>query len=186
MDLGTVSETLYEGNYENPVEFAKDVRLIFSNSKAYTPNKKSQVCKDVAPAVCNQKVSSLGALTVTAFCFPTRFIPWRSAFQPSSRRTLLPSSQTTSPPFRMNGGLGRDKLTGKNCTMEAAPRASAHPPGAKPHFPLTSVERVLKSSQLLIFSILDISFRRELTVLSCSLLLCRNYQVPSRKLTNGS
>lgn len=43
MDLGTVSETLYEGNYENPMEFAKDMRLIFSNSKAYTPNKKSQV-----------------------------------------------------------------------------------------------------------------------------------------------
>lgn len=45
MDLGTVSETLYEGNYENPMEFAKDIRLIFSNSKAYTPNKKSQVKK---------------------------------------------------------------------------------------------------------------------------------------------
>lgn len=43
MDLSTVSETLCEGNYENPMEFAKDVRLIFSNSKAYTPNKKSQV-----------------------------------------------------------------------------------------------------------------------------------------------
>uniref|UniRef100_H3D2N3 Bromodomain and WD repeat domain containing 3 n=1 Tax=Tetraodon nigroviridis TaxID=99883 RepID=H3D2N3_TETNG len=43
MDLGTVSETLYEGNYENPMEFAKDIRLIFSNSKAYTPNKKSQI-----------------------------------------------------------------------------------------------------------------------------------------------
>uniref|UniRef100_A0A8C7V7E3 Bromo domain-containing protein n=1 Tax=Oncorhynchus mykiss TaxID=8022 RepID=A0A8C7V7E3_ONCMY len=43
MDLGTVTETLIIGNYENPMEFAKDVRLIFSNSKAYTPNKKSQV-----------------------------------------------------------------------------------------------------------------------------------------------
>uniref|UniRef100_A0A671MYB9 Bromodomain and WD repeat-containing protein 3-like n=1 Tax=Sinocyclocheilus anshuiensis TaxID=1608454 RepID=A0A671MYB9_9TELE len=43
MDLGTVSETLMGGNYENPMEFAKDVRLIFSNSKAYTPNKKSQI-----------------------------------------------------------------------------------------------------------------------------------------------
>uniref|UniRef100_A0AAQ5YB27 Bromo domain-containing protein n=1 Tax=Amphiprion ocellaris TaxID=80972 RepID=A0AAQ5YB27_AMPOC len=43
MDLGTVSETLVAGNYENPVEFAKDIRLIFSNSKAYTPNKKSQI-----------------------------------------------------------------------------------------------------------------------------------------------
>ena len=43
MDLCTVSETLAVGNYENPMEFAKDVRLIFSNSKAYTPNKKSRV-----------------------------------------------------------------------------------------------------------------------------------------------
>uniref|UniRef100_A0A8C5G6A2 Bromodomain and WD repeat-containing protein 3-like n=1 Tax=Gouania willdenowi TaxID=441366 RepID=A0A8C5G6A2_GOUWI len=43
MDLATVSETLIAGNYENPMEFAKDVRLIFSNSKAYTPNKKSQI-----------------------------------------------------------------------------------------------------------------------------------------------
>ncbi|XP_051961036.1 bromodomain and WD repeat-containing protein 3 isoform X2 [Xyrauchen texanus] len=43
MDLGTVSETLLGGNYENPMEFAKDVRLIFSNSKAYTPNKKSRI-----------------------------------------------------------------------------------------------------------------------------------------------
>lgn len=43
MDLGTVAETLAGGNYENPSEFAKDIRLIFSNSKAYTPNKKSRV-----------------------------------------------------------------------------------------------------------------------------------------------
>ncbi|XP_077360353.1 bromodomain and WD repeat-containing protein 3 isoform X2 [Festucalex cinctus] len=43
MDLGTVSETLMTSNYENPMEFAKDVRLMFSNSKAYTPNKKSQI-----------------------------------------------------------------------------------------------------------------------------------------------
>lgn len=134
MDLGTVSETLYEGNYESPVEFAKDVRLIFSNSKAYTPNKKSQVCEDIASAICNQKESSLEALSVTPCFFPTRFTPWPSACRPSSRRASSPSSQTTSPPFRMNGGLGRDKPTGKNCTMEAAPRASAHPPGTNPHF----------------------------------------------------
>uniref|UniRef100_A0A8C5ACP5 Bromo domain-containing protein n=1 Tax=Gadus morhua TaxID=8049 RepID=A0A8C5ACP5_GADMO len=43
MDLSTVSETLVGGNYENPMEFSKDVRLIFTNSKAYTPNKKSQI-----------------------------------------------------------------------------------------------------------------------------------------------
>ncbi|CAL1573733.1 unnamed protein product [Knipowitschia caucasica] len=43
MDLGTVSETLLAGNYENPMEFAKDIRLIFINSRAYTPNKKSKI-----------------------------------------------------------------------------------------------------------------------------------------------
>ncbi|XP_067903868.1 bromodomain and WD repeat-containing protein 3 isoform X1 [Heterodontus francisci] len=43
MDFNTVKETLEEGNYETPLEFCKDVRLIFSNAKAYTPNKKSRV-----------------------------------------------------------------------------------------------------------------------------------------------
>lgn len=57
MDLGTVSETLFESNYENPMEFAKDIRLIFSNSKAYTPNKKSQVR---AGAACQTMVSNTG------------------------------------------------------------------------------------------------------------------------------
>lgn len=57
MDLGTVSETLYESNYENPMEFAKDIRLIFSNSKAYTPNKKSQVRSSTA---CQTVVLNIG------------------------------------------------------------------------------------------------------------------------------
>uniref|UniRef100_A0A8C5WYV0 Bromodomain and WD repeat domain containing 3 n=1 Tax=Laticauda laticaudata TaxID=8630 RepID=A0A8C5WYV0_LATLA len=43
MDFSTVKETLEAGNYMNPLEFYKDVRLIFYNSKAYTPNKKSRV-----------------------------------------------------------------------------------------------------------------------------------------------
>uniref|UniRef100_A0AAY4EPU1 Bromo domain-containing protein n=1 Tax=Denticeps clupeoides TaxID=299321 RepID=A0AAY4EPU1_9TELE len=43
MDLGSVVETLAAGNYDNPMEFAKDIRLIFTNSKAYTPNKKSRI-----------------------------------------------------------------------------------------------------------------------------------------------
>uniref|UniRef100_A0A4W3ICG2 Pleckstrin homology domain interacting protein n=1 Tax=Callorhinchus milii TaxID=7868 RepID=A0A4W3ICG2_CALMI len=43
MDFGTVQETLEAGNYETPLELCKDVRLIFSNSKAYTPSKKSKV-----------------------------------------------------------------------------------------------------------------------------------------------
>ena len=43
MDFGTVRETLEAGNYDSPVEFCKDIRLIFSNAKAYTPNKRSKV-----------------------------------------------------------------------------------------------------------------------------------------------
>ncbi|XP_064412563.1 PH-interacting protein [Latimeria chalumnae] len=43
MDFGTVKETLEAGNYESPMELCKDVRLVFSNSKSYTPSKKSRI-----------------------------------------------------------------------------------------------------------------------------------------------
>lgn len=43
MDLLTVKEDLLGGNYENPIEFSKDIRLIFSNSKNYNTNKRSRV-----------------------------------------------------------------------------------------------------------------------------------------------
>lgn len=43
MDFGTVLSRLTDGKYPSPFELCKDVRLIFSNSKAYTPSKKSRV-----------------------------------------------------------------------------------------------------------------------------------------------
>lgn len=43
MDFGTVKETLEAGNYDSPIELCKDMRLIFSNAKAYTPNKRSKI-----------------------------------------------------------------------------------------------------------------------------------------------
>ncbi|XP_031437768.1 LOW QUALITY PROTEIN: PH-interacting protein [Clupea harengus] len=43
MDFGTVLNTLLADEYESPMELCKDVRLIFSNSKAYTPSKKSRI-----------------------------------------------------------------------------------------------------------------------------------------------
>lgn len=43
MDLLTVKEDLLGGNYDNPLEFAKDVRLIFQNSRSYNTNKHSRV-----------------------------------------------------------------------------------------------------------------------------------------------
>lgn len=44
MDLRTVKEDLLGGNYESPIVFAKDMRLIFQNSKNYNTNKRSRVC----------------------------------------------------------------------------------------------------------------------------------------------
>lgn len=43
MDLLTIKEDLLGGNYSNPEDFAKDVRLIFTNSKNYNTNKRSRV-----------------------------------------------------------------------------------------------------------------------------------------------
>ncbi|XP_033646913.1 PH-interacting protein-like [Asterias rubens] len=42
MDLNTVREQLEGMIYQDPMEFCKDVRLVFTNSKSYTPNKKSK------------------------------------------------------------------------------------------------------------------------------------------------
>lgn len=46
MDLRTVKEDLLGGNYEGPLDFAKDVRLIFQNSRNYNTNKRSRVSKN--------------------------------------------------------------------------------------------------------------------------------------------
>ena len=43
MDLHTVKEQLECGVYDNPPEYARDIRLIFHNSKAYNTNKRSRV-----------------------------------------------------------------------------------------------------------------------------------------------
>lgn len=43
MDLRTVKEDLLGGNYESPLEFAKDMKLIFTNSRNYNTNKRSRV-----------------------------------------------------------------------------------------------------------------------------------------------
>lgn len=43
MDLGTIREELRGDNYETPLDFCKDIRRIFINSKNYTPDKHSRV-----------------------------------------------------------------------------------------------------------------------------------------------
>jgi bromodomain and WD repeat domain-containing protein 1/3 len=51
MDLRTVKEDLLGGNYESPLEFCKDMRLIFINSKNYNTNKRSRVSAPVLTVI---------------------------------------------------------------------------------------------------------------------------------------
>ncbi|XP_065082304.1 PH-interacting protein [Ochlerotatus camptorhynchus] len=43
MDLRTIKEDLLGGNYESPVDFCKDMKLIFQNSRNYNTNKRSRI-----------------------------------------------------------------------------------------------------------------------------------------------
>ncbi|XP_056643759.1 bromodomain and WD repeat-containing protein 3 [Diorhabda sublineata] len=43
MDLGTVKEKLNNNKYRLPQQFCNDMKLIFSNSRLYTPNKRSRI-----------------------------------------------------------------------------------------------------------------------------------------------
>lgn len=43
MDLQTVGEQLQVSNYQTPMDFTKDMRLIFENSKNYNTNKRSRI-----------------------------------------------------------------------------------------------------------------------------------------------
>ncbi|KAK2154938.1 hypothetical protein LSH36_253g03021 [Paralvinella palmiformis] len=43
MDLGTIKEQIDCDVYETPVEFCKDVRLVFNNSRMYNTNKRSRI-----------------------------------------------------------------------------------------------------------------------------------------------
>ncbi|XP_069616832.1 bromodomain and WD repeat-containing protein 1-like isoform X1 [Ranitomeya imitator] len=43
MDFGTIKETLTAENYNNPYDLCNDMRLVFSNAKLYTPNKRSRI-----------------------------------------------------------------------------------------------------------------------------------------------
>ena len=45
MDLSTVRESLHIGDYSNPLDFQKDVNLIFNNSREYNTNPNSKVLK---------------------------------------------------------------------------------------------------------------------------------------------
>ncbi|KAF7664608.1 hypothetical protein LDENG_00171740 [Lucifuga dentata] len=116
MDFGTVRNTLTEGKYQSPIELCKDVRLIFSNSKAYTPSKKSRIYSMSLrlSALFEEHVSSILAdykaihgltakLTRQSTDRQTRHTTdrqTRHAMKRRRRRSKSPSSSTASSPER--------------------------------------------------------------------------------------
>lgn len=50
IDLSTVRNKLLDGDHENPHDFARDIRLIFTNSKNYNTNKHSRVSLKMHPS----------------------------------------------------------------------------------------------------------------------------------------
>lgn len=76
MDLRTVKEDLLGGNYDDPLDFAKDVRLIFQNSKNYNTNKRSRVsdCRVTGRSVADRHLLCIPRLEIGfALIFINRF-----------------------------------------------------------------------------------------------------------------
>ncbi|KAK7817115.1 hypothetical protein U0070_001827 [Myodes glareolus] len=98
MDFATVRETLEAGNYESPMELCKDVRLIFSNSKAYTPSKRSRIYSMSLrlSAFFEEHISSVLSDYKSALRFHKRnTIPKRR--KKRNRSSSLSSSAASSP-----------------------------------------------------------------------------------------
>uniref|UniRef100_A0A671UVB2 PH-interacting protein n=1 Tax=Sparus aurata TaxID=8175 RepID=A0A671UVB2_SPAAU len=138
MDFGTVLNTLTEGKYQSPIELCKDVRLIFSNSKAYTPSKKSRIYSMSLrlSALFEEHVSSILAdykaihgltdrLTRQGTDRQTRHTTdrqTRHAMKRRRRRSESPTSSTASSPERKRRVSSR--VTGKR---EPSPPAPSRP-----------------------------------------------------------
>uniref|UniRef100_A0A674BYD4 Pleckstrin homology domain interacting protein n=1 Tax=Salmo trutta TaxID=8032 RepID=A0A674BYD4_SALTR len=86
MDFGTVRGMLRSGEYASPLELCQDVRLIFSNSKAYTPSKKSRVRR--------KRVSSRGVSRLDSLAPPTAAEPVGVS---AGRRGRRPRAVTPEP-----------------------------------------------------------------------------------------
>ncbi|XP_055492061.1 PH-interacting protein isoform X1 [Leucoraja erinacea] len=100
MDFGTVKETLEAGNYETPMELCKDVRLVFSNSKAYTPSKKSRIYSMSLrlSALFEDHISSVISDYKAAVRFCSRKKPCKQ--RQKRRRSSSNSSSVASSPER--------------------------------------------------------------------------------------
>ncbi|KAM8965151.1 bromodomain and WD repeat-containing protein 3 isoform 2-T2 [Sarcophilus harrisii] len=96
MDFSTVKETLEAGNYASPLEFYKDVRLIFTNSKAYTPNKKSRCQKRKQPPYRKRIRSSSSSPNSSRASSPKGKKKQVKTESQSDPNTSLPLTRTSS------------------------------------------------------------------------------------------
>ncbi|XP_078504227.1 PH-interacting protein isoform X2 [Lissotriton helveticus] len=94
MDFATVKESLEAGNYDSPAELCKDVRLIFSNSKSYTPSKRSRIYSMSLrlSAFFEERISSVLEDYKSAFSFHKR----NSAPKHKRRRKRSNSSSSSN------------------------------------------------------------------------------------------
>uniref|UniRef100_A0A8C3FZ08 Pleckstrin homology domain interacting protein n=1 Tax=Cyclopterus lumpus TaxID=8103 RepID=A0A8C3FZ08_CYCLU len=141
VDFSTVLNALKDGKYQSPIELCKDVRLIFSNSKAYTPSKKSRIYSMSLrlSALFEEHVSSILAdykaihgltekLTRRGADRQTRHATdrqTRHAMKRRRRRSESPTSSTASSPPEW-GALARESPGGSHDSGE--PVQTPRPP----------------------------------------------------------
>uniref|UniRef100_A0A4W4HHA2 PH-interacting protein n=1 Tax=Electrophorus electricus TaxID=8005 RepID=A0A4W4HHA2_ELEEL len=138
MDFGTVLTALLAGEYESPMDLCKDVRLIFSNSKAYTPSKKSRIYSMSLrlSALFEEHVSSILADFKAAQSLQSE----RLTRQTMKRRRRSSSPSSSASRYRdgqvtlrvVKRGRGRPRLDSQVRTAEEAePPPLPRPPGKK-------------------------------------------------------
>ncbi|XP_056665182.1 bromodomain and WD repeat-containing protein 3 isoform X2 [Monodelphis domestica] len=117
MDFSTVKETLEAGNYASPLEFYKDVRLIFTNSKAYTPNKKSRIYSmtlRLSALFENHIKNIISDYKSTIQCQKRKQPPYRKRLQSSSSS---PTSSRASSPKGKRKQLKTNSPTDQNTSL---------------------------------------------------------------------
>ncbi|XP_076016231.1 PH-interacting protein isoform X2 [Genypterus blacodes] len=153
MDFSTVLKTLKDGKYQSPIDLCKDVRLIFSNSKAYTPSKKSRIYSMSLrlSALFEEHVSSILAdykaihglshkLTRQGTDRQTRLTTdrqTRHAMKRRRRKSESPASSTASSPERKRRVSSR--TTGKR---EPSP-APSRPPSLRQSAPVKQAPQLV-------------------------------------------
>ncbi|XP_017866897.1 PREDICTED: PH-interacting protein isoform X2 [Drosophila arizonae] len=116
MDLRTVKEDLLGGNYDDPLDFAKDVRLIFLNSKNYNTNKRSRIY------AMTLRLSALFESHIK-----TVISSWKAARRRANKNKSGSSGRGSSSPS-------------KRTPPDRATRRTQKPPGAARRLPAHSSE----------------------------------------------